>query len=79
MKLHPEHHISTRGTVAFVIALELTGKKVNLMKVVLRAEPKGLLSKVLRATDALRNNSYEGIMLQWINQLMLTAETLHPS
>lgn len=46
VKLHPEHHISTRRTVAFVIALELTGKKVNLMKVVLEAEPKGLLSKV---------------------------------
>lgn len=27
VKLHPEHHISTRGSEALVIALELTGER----------------------------------------------------
>lgn len=27
VKLHPEHHISTRSSVALVIAFELKGKK----------------------------------------------------
>lgn len=40
VKLHPEHHVSTRGSVAFVIALELKGEKTKSMKVVLQAEPK---------------------------------------
>lgn len=40
VKLHPEHHVSTRGSVAFVIALELTGEKTNSMNIVLQAGPK---------------------------------------
>lgn len=40
VKLHPEHHVSTRGSVAFVVALELTGGKTKSMKVVVQAEPK---------------------------------------
>lgn len=49
VKLHPEHHVPTRGPETFVIALKLTGEKTNSMKVVCQVEQKehnSLLSRV---------------------------------